>query len=136
MYGFADQEEPALIMMMNFMFLEGEFNGSTLNVMGRDAMSDSARELAVVGGTGAFRFAKGYVQLKTVTFDQKSGDAVVLFNVFVNHASTSFKIESDNGGSTGSSTSDGAPLSSQASLSLMVSSFSFIIISLLYLCIF
>lgn len=133
MYGFADQRVSALIMVMNFYFVEGEFNGSTLSVLGRDAMSDSVREMPVVGGTGAFRFAKGYVQAKTQTFDQKTGDAVVLFDVFVNHASS--VSGQSGGGSTGSTSSGGVPSPSQATLSKMVS-LSFIMIPLLYLCIF
>ncbi|KAL2923976.1 Dirigent protein 23 [Bienertia sinuspersici] len=132
-YGLADQQESALVMIMNFFFVEGEFNGSTLSVLGRDAMMDKVREMPVVGGTGAFRFAKGYVQAKTHKFDQKTGDAVVLYNVFVNHANSNVTIQSS-GGSPGSTASNGAPSPSQASLSKMLSTL--IMIPLLYLCVF
>ncbi|XP_010693847.2 pterocarpan synthase 1 [Beta vulgaris subsp. vulgaris] len=135
MYGVADQQGPGLLMIMNFYFVEGDFNGSTLSVLGRNHASDGVREMPVVGGTKAFRFAKGYAQARTHIFDPNTGDAVVQYNVFVNHYSSGSN-QSD-GGSTGSTTSNGAPSSSQASLSKMVSFSSFItMIPLLYLCLF
>ncbi|KAK9668278.1 hypothetical protein RND81_13G047300 [Saponaria officinalis] len=85
MYGFADQNQLALLMTMNLVFYDGEFNGSTLSVMGRNSVMDSVREMAVVGGSGAFRFASGYAQAKTVTFMDTNGATIVEYNVYVSH---------------------------------------------------
>jgi dihydrodipicolinate synthase/N-acetylneuraminate lyase len=49
-----------LLQAMNLVFTSGDFNGSTLALLGRNCPLDAVRELAVVGGTGAFRFASGY----------------------------------------------------------------------------
>ena len=84
-YTFASQSESALLMVMNFAFTEGEYNGSTLSLLGRNTVSSSVREMPIVGGSGVFRFARGYAQAKTYTFDTKSGDAVVEYNVYVLH---------------------------------------------------
>ncbi|CAN1144351.1 Dirigent protein 22 [Linum perenne] len=59
-------------MAMNFAFVEGKYNGSTLSVLGRNAV-------------GVFRFARGYAKAKTRVFDLKTGDAVVEYNVYVFH---------------------------------------------------
>ncbi|KAK1274943.1 hypothetical protein QJS04_geneDACA010026 [Acorus gramineus] len=85
LYGFASKEEVALGMTFNFVFLEGEFEGSTLAVLGRNTILKNPREMAVVGGTGAFRFARGFTRAKTYSFDLVSGNAVVEYDVFVVH---------------------------------------------------
>lgn len=43
------------------------------------------REMPVVGGSGLFRFARGYAQAKTHSIDFKTGNAVVEYDVFVLH---------------------------------------------------
>lgn len=52
---------------------------------GRNMVLSAVREMPIVGGSGAFRFARGYAQAKTHTLDAKTGDAVVEFNVYVFH---------------------------------------------------
>jgi len=84
-YGSAAQQETALLMVMNLEFTEGKFNGSTLSLLGRNAVFSAVREMPIVGGSGLFRFARGYAQAKTHTFDPKTGDAVVEYNVYVFH---------------------------------------------------
>ncbi|CAN1144327.1 Dirigent protein 17 [Linum perenne] len=59
-------------MAMNFVFVGGEYNGSSLAIMGRN-------------GTGVFRLAKGYALLKTYLFHVEAGIAVVEYNVYVWH---------------------------------------------------
>ncbi|KAM0830071.1 hypothetical protein ACQ4PT_066457 [Festuca glaucescens] len=75
----------ALLMNMNFVFAAGQYNGSTVAIMGRNSAMDEVREMAVIGGTGVFRWARGYAQARTHTFDLKTGDASVEYNVFIRH---------------------------------------------------
>ncbi|XP_047163209.1 pterocarpan synthase 1-like [Vigna umbellata] len=84
-YGSAAQEEIGFLMIMNLVFTEGKFNGSTLSLLGRNAVLSTVREMPIVGGSGAFRFARGYAQAKTHTLDFKTGDAVVEYNFYVFH---------------------------------------------------
>jgi hypothetical protein len=53
--------------------------------MGRNSIMQEVREMAVIGGTGVFRWARGYAQARTHTFDPKTGDASVEYNVFIRH---------------------------------------------------
>ncbi|KAF8398537.1 hypothetical protein HHK36_017467 [Tetracentron sinense] len=84
-YASAAQQELGLLMAMNFAFIEGKYNGSTITILGRNPVFSTVREMPVIGGSGLFRFARGYVQAKTHTLDLKTGDATVEYNVFVMH---------------------------------------------------
>ncbi|KAJ4978924.1 hypothetical protein NE237_009704 [Protea cynaroides] len=84
-YAAASQQEVGLLMAMNFAFMDGKYNGSTITVMGRNTVFSAVREMPVIGGSGLFRFARGYVQAKTHTFNITTGDAVVEYNVYVLH---------------------------------------------------
>ncbi|KAM6547875.1 hypothetical protein CsatB_019551 [Cannabis sativa] len=84
-YASASQSDVGLLMVLNYVFTEGKFNGSTLSILGRNAVFSAVREMPIVGGTGLFRFARGYAQAKTHTFNLTSGDAVVEYNVYVLH---------------------------------------------------
>ncbi|KAK7285438.1 hypothetical protein RJT34_20211 [Clitoria ternatea] len=84
-YGSAAQDDTGLLMVMNLAFTEGKYNGSTLSLLGRNMVFSAVREMPIVGGSGAFRFARGYALAKTHTFDFKTGDAVVEYNVYVFH---------------------------------------------------
>ncbi|XP_047321176.1 dirigent protein 22-like [Impatiens glandulifera] len=85
LYASASLEEIGLLMLMNIAFTEGEYNGSTFTVLGRNTVFSKVREMAVVGGSGIFRLARGYVQAKTYFLDLKSGDATVEYNAYVLH---------------------------------------------------
>ncbi|KAG6397243.1 hypothetical protein SASPL_143409 [Salvia splendens] len=85
LYGSADMTEFGLLMALNFVFLEGKFNGSTLSVLGRNAALSAVREMPIVGGSGVFRFARGYAQARTHFINMKTGDAIVEYNVYVLH---------------------------------------------------
>ncbi|KAJ4804457.1 Dirigent protein [Rhynchospora pubera] len=74
-----------LLMAMNFVFTDGEYNGSTISILGHNEVFTTVREMPIVGGSGLFRFARGYVQFRTYLFNQKIGYAVVEYKVFVNH---------------------------------------------------
>ncbi|XP_019703878.1 dirigent protein 19-like [Elaeis guineensis] len=41
--------DPALALAMNFVFVAGEYNGSTLTIMGRNAVLETTKEMPVVG---------------------------------------------------------------------------------------
>ena len=81
----AGKDEVSLMMNMNFVFQAGKYNGSTVAIMGRNAVFNAVREMAVVGGTGVFRMARGYAQARTHTLDLKTGDATVEYNLYIKH---------------------------------------------------
>lgn len=85
LYALASRDEAGhLLMAMNLVFMDKENNGSTLAVLGRNSVFDPIREMPVVGGSGKFRYARGFIHAKTVTMDQM-GNAVVEYNVTVYH---------------------------------------------------
>nr|XP_009772134.1 PREDICTED: dirigent protein 3-like [Nicotiana sylvestris] len=84
-YSIASQSELALLMVLTFEFIEGKYNGSSKSILGRNSVPRDVREMPIVGGTGLFRFARGYALAHTFKFDIKSGDATVEYNVFVQH---------------------------------------------------
>ncbi|CAA2983072.1 dirigent 22-like [Olea europaea subsp. europaea] len=85
MYAMTSQQDGSLLMVVNFAFNEGKFNGSSVSVIGRNPVLDAVREMPVVGGSGIFRLARGYALAKTYQYNITSGDAVVEYNVFITH---------------------------------------------------
>ena len=81
MYAFASQSEFSLLMVLNFAFTEGKYNGSTLSVLGRNEILSTMREMPIVGGSGIFRFARGYAQARTYSITRVQ--AIVEYNVCV-----------------------------------------------------
>ncbi|XP_006663863.3 dirigent protein 22-like [Oryza brachyantha] len=81
----AGKDKVALLMNMNFVFQSGSYNGSTVAIMGRNEVFSAVREMAIVGGTGVFRWAQGYAQARTHTLDMKTGDATVEYNLYIKH---------------------------------------------------
>ncbi|KAL4187841.1 hypothetical protein AMTRI_Chr09g40850 [Amborella trichopoda] len=79
----SSQTELSVTMALNFVFTDGEFNGSTLTVVGRNPILQDVREMSVVGGNGAFRLAQGYAQLRTILL--ATGSLTVEYNVTVIH---------------------------------------------------
>lgn len=84
-YASASQEDTALLMAMNFAFMSGKYNGSSLTILGRNRVFSDVREMPVIGGSGLFRLARGYALAHTRTLDLKTGDAIVEYNVYVLH---------------------------------------------------
>lgn len=84
-YASASQNDLGLLMTMNFAFMSGKYNGSNLSILGRNAIFSEVRELPVIGGSGLFRWARGYAQARTHWIDLKTGDAIVEYNVYVMH---------------------------------------------------
>lgn len=85
LYASASQDNLALLMAMNFAFMDGKYNGSTLSILGRNSVFSDVREMPVIGGSGLFRFARGYALAHTRKIDFETGDAVVEYNVYVMH---------------------------------------------------
>ena len=84
-YALASQHDIGLLVVMNFAFLKGMYNGSALSILGHNPILDRVREMPIVGGSGVFRYARGYALAKTVWFNQKTGNVVVEYNVSVLH---------------------------------------------------
>ncbi|XP_049399691.1 dirigent protein 22-like [Solanum stenotomum] len=84
-YGAASLNDVGLMMVMNFAFIEGKYNGSTFTILGRNPVFEKVREMAVIGGSGLFRFARGYVEASTHSWDFKTGDATVQYDAYVLH---------------------------------------------------
>ncbi|CAI0408016.1 unnamed protein product [Linum tenue] len=69
MYAAAGRSEISLLMSMSYGFTDGDYDGSSLSIVGRNR-------------TGVFRMARGYAVIKTVSANAR-GDAVVHYNVTV-----------------------------------------------------
>lgn len=81
MYGSAGQTDFGLIMVMSYVFTDGIYDGSSFSLLSINPAGNPVREMAIVGGTGLFRLAKGYAIANTYSFDPNTGDAVVGYNV-------------------------------------------------------
>jgi len=82
-YVSSGQEDFHLLMATTFVFESGKYNGSTLAMIGKNAALEEVREMPIVGGSGLFRFARGYALAHTHSIDGTS--AVVKYNVTVLH---------------------------------------------------
>ncbi|XP_058782642.1 dirigent protein 21-like [Vicia villosa] len=84
-FGSASLNDRGLVMLINLVFIEGEFAGSTLSLLGRNPVQDTVREMPIVGGTGVFRFARGFAVVKSLYEISTSENFVVEYNVTVSH---------------------------------------------------
>ncbi|PRQ35493.1 putative plant disease resistance response protein [Rosa chinensis] len=57
----------------------------TITVLGRNPVFNKVREMPVIGGSGLFRFARGYVEARTHTFNLSTRNAIVEYNAYVLH---------------------------------------------------
>ncbi|XP_023768006.1 dirigent protein 21 [Lactuca sativa] len=85
MYASADLNDMSFMMVQNYVFDEERYNGSTLSILGRNPILSPLREFPVVGGSGVFRFARGYAEAQTYFLNATNGDAIVEYNVYVLH---------------------------------------------------
>lgn len=104
-YMVSSQSGIVLMVCANLLLTSGDYNGSTLAVVGRDDVAADVRELSVVGGTGKFRMASGYVLWKTTSMS--GPDATIELDVHVRTA-TSTGVDGGGGGSTTTGASSAA----------------------------
>ncbi|KAK4493089.1 hypothetical protein RD792_018076 [Penstemon davidsonii] len=71
--------------LVSIVFTNEEYKGSTLEIQGSSAQFERVREVAVVGGTGKFRLARGYATFETVHYDAELRYAVIECNLVVLH---------------------------------------------------
>ncbi|WOL08871.1 hypothetical protein Cni_G17624 [Canna indica] len=83
-YMLTGRKTPMLTLGADYGFTAGPYNGSSFSVFSRNPAGETERELAVVGGRGAFRMAQGFANLRTVSISN-GGDAVVEYNVTLFH---------------------------------------------------
>ncbi|RAL39743.1 hypothetical protein DM860_003276 [Cuscuta australis] len=81
LYGSAGKDEVCLIVAMSYGFTVGDYAGSSFSLLSSNHVLDPVREMAVVGGTGLFRLARGYALAHTYSLDLATGDAIIGYNV-------------------------------------------------------
>ncbi|KAL6965564.1 hypothetical protein U1Q18_036616 [Sarracenia purpurea var. burkii] len=87
LYAVASQSSlPELLMVINYEFVEGIYNGSSVSILGGNPVFADVREMPIIGGSGLFRMARGYALAHTVRFDAQTGDATVEYNVYIVHS--------------------------------------------------
>ncbi|KAH6812856.1 hypothetical protein C2S51_021874 [Perilla frutescens var. frutescens] len=72
-------------MYLNFYFTAGDYNGSTLTMLGRNQVMNEEREMPIVGGTGVFRLARGYALSSTYSYDVETRYAVMEYTLYVSY---------------------------------------------------
>ncbi|KAH6776091.1 hypothetical protein C2S52_013652 [Perilla frutescens var. hirtella] len=69
--------------LISIVFTNDEYKSSTLEIQGSSAQFERVREVAVVGGTGKFRLARGYATFETVYYDPERQHAIIQCNITV-----------------------------------------------------
>ncbi|KAI3899600.1 hypothetical protein MKW98_008388 [Papaver atlanticum] len=127
-YGSAGQKEPALILGMSLVFTGNEkFNGSTISVLSRNPVTHTEREFAIVGGTGYFQFARGFISAKT--YSLVGPNAVVEYNCTIVHPSSVSELGKSNSSPGKSDSSSGSQISLVSNL-VFVSVIAYVTINL------
>ncbi|XP_068640843.1 dirigent protein 4-like [Aristolochia californica] len=85
LYVSSSKKELTLVLITDFGFTSGPYKGSSFSVLSRNPISHDKRELAVVGGRGKFRMARGFALLDTYFFNHTNGDAIIEYKVTLFH---------------------------------------------------
>ncbi|CAL5201528.1 unnamed protein product [Lathyrus oleraceus] len=83
--GLSSLHDIAEFLLINLVFDEGSYAGSTLSMLGRNPISKQNRETSIVGGTGVFRFARGFSIANSVNSISTPQHYIVEYNVTVYH---------------------------------------------------
>ncbi|MBA0859289.1 hypothetical protein Goshw_005302 [Gossypium schwendimanii] len=79
------------VLYADFAFTTGRFNGSSFSLFSRYPPTDFVPspdlicEMAIVGGRGAFKMAKGFALLRATSSNAMTGDASLEVNVTLYH---------------------------------------------------
>ncbi|CDP18520.1 unnamed protein product [Coffea canephora] len=79
------EEDASQIGIMNLAFNDGKFNGSALSILGDYPFFQKYKEMAIVGGSGAFRLARGIVTAIIYTYNDTTQNEIIDFHVLVLH---------------------------------------------------
>ncbi|KAL1563918.1 Disease resistance-responsive family protein [Salvia divinorum] len=82
LFGSAGLSEFSLIMAVSYVFTDGMYNGSSFSLLSTNEVMHPTREMAVVGGTGLFRMARGYAIARTYSIES-TGVAIAGYNVTI-----------------------------------------------------
>ncbi|KAK7390279.1 hypothetical protein VNO78_25581 [Psophocarpus tetragonolobus] len=85
LYAATSQTQLTLLVAINLALTQGKYNGSTITFLGRSPIAQKVRELPIIGGSGVFKFATGFVESRTLNFDPVTRNNTVQFDVYVFH---------------------------------------------------
>ncbi|XP_038707956.1 dirigent protein 15-like [Tripterygium wilfordii] len=80
-----DPSKFTIVMYADFELTTGKFNGSSISVFSRNPVYMKQRDLAIVGGRGQFRMARGFVLVQTSYFNGTNGDAILQYTATIHH---------------------------------------------------
>ncbi|XP_017970639.1 PREDICTED: dirigent protein 15 [Theobroma cacao] len=80
-----DASKFTIVLYADFAFTTGKFNGSSFSLFSRNPVTEADREVAIVGGRGKFRMARGFAKIKTSYFNATTGDAILEYSVTLYH---------------------------------------------------
>lgn len=75
--------ESATMLTVVFVFSAGNYQGSTITVLGLRPSSESNQEFPIIGGTAAFRMARGYVISDVYSYDPQAQNLVLFYDFYV-----------------------------------------------------